>query len=264
MIDRQSILKQYGTFIDSEGVFLKTLDQIIQAERNYDVQVTAFLTPDLTYMFSQLVKAHTDLLIDIIGVFKGAERNRLVIRPEFADAVDPNEMLALIEIQYNQKFNQLAHKDALGALMSLGIKRSKIGDIVVFDGGFQVAVDKSLLEYFVSQVDKIGRAGVRIQVKAFDEAKEVERAYQNKFGTVKSLRLDSLIAMGYNLSRQEAQNLIESEQVKVNFAVCDRSDYTPKREDMISVRGYGRLIIDEILGVTKKDRIRVSLRVMTR
>ena len=264
MIDRAYILKQYDTFIDSDGVFLKTLDQIIKAELYYEVQVTAFMTPELIYVFRQIIKTTTDLSIDIYGVFQGAERNRLVIRPEFTAEIDPNDFLALIEIQYNQKFNQLAHKDALGALMALGIKRSKIGDIAVFEGGFQVAVDKSLLDYFMNSVDKIGRAGVRVQLKKFEDAITIERIYHNITGTVKSLRLDSLIALGYKLSRQDAQNLIEGDQVKVNFVSIIRSDYTPKLEDMVSVRGHGRFVIDEILGVTKKDRIRVSLRVMTR
>lgn len=264
MIDRQAIIKGHAAFIDSDGVFIKTLDQIVQASLYYETQITDFLTPDHAYVLGKIIEMHTELTCKTFGVFQGAERNRLVILPEYSPAIDLNEYVALIEITYNQKFNQLGHKDALGALMALGVKRSKIGDIVVFDGGFQVAIDKSLLEYFLNSVDKIGRAGVRVTFKAFEEARAALNTYNNVTGTVKSLRLDSLVALAYNLSRQDAQNLIEGEQVKVNYMACIKTDLCPKQGDLISVRGHGRFSVDDVLGTTKKERIRVSLSVMAR
>ena len=264
MIDRAAILRAYESFVDSEGIFIKTLDQIIKATVYYEGQVTDFLTPDHVYVFRKIIEMHTDLSCTSFGVFPEAERSKLIILPAFSETIDMNDHISLIEIIYNQKFNQLGHKDALGALMALGVKRSKIGDIIVFDGGFQVAIDKSLQDYFMSSVDKIGRAGVRVALKAFEEAKAAAHDSKDVTGTVKSLRLDSFIALAYNLSRQEAQNLVEGDQVKVNYMVTAKTDYSPKRGDLISVRGYGRFTVQDILGTTKKDRIRVSISIMAR
>lgn len=267
MIDRQALLKQYGALVDSEGVFIKALDLLYYAENHYEPQITDFLTPDLTFAIEQIAKNQTDLIIRRWGVFPEPERVKLYIAPDYDDQDEQmlcRSSMTLLDIRYNQKFNELAHSDALGALMALGIKRSKLGDIVVYDGGFQVVVDSSLSDYFLQNVDKIGRAGVKVIKIDFDEAKAAVKNKRAVSGTVKSIRLDSIIALCFSLSRSEAQKLIESERVKVNHTVVIRTDYVTKVGDLISVRGYGRLEVEEILGVTKKDRIRVVLSVVTR
>ena len=270
MIDRQALLKQYGALVDSEGVFIKALDLLYYADNHYEPQITDFMTPDLSYAIEQIARKQADLTILRWGVFTDPERVKLFIAPDYTLANDQEAQIlyqntmALLDIKYNQKFNQLAHSDALGALMALGIKRSKLGDIVVYDGGFQVVVDSSLSDYFLQNVDKIGRAGVKVKKIGFDEAKAKVQNKRAVSGTVKSVRLDSIVALCFSLSRNVSQKLVESELVKVNHSVVNRTDYITKIGDMISVRGHGRLVVEEILGVTKKDRIRVVLSVMTR
>lgn len=264
MIDRQVLIKQYGQFIDADGVFIKTMDQLYHSDLYFEFQVTDFLTPDLAYIFEQIIKSHTDLKVVRWGVFSHPERVKLVFLPEFVEVPLMETYLTLLDIKYNQKFNQLEHKDALGALMALGIKRSKLGDIVVYEGGFQVVVEKSLSDYFLSSVDKIGRAGVSIHMIPSTEAKEKVEKTREVSGTVKSIRLDSIVALCFSISRSDSQKLIESDMVKVNHVVTSRTDFVPKNQDMISVRGHGRFTIKEILGVTKKDRIRIVLSLMAR
>jgi len=264
MIDRQSLIKQYGQFIDGEGIFIKTMDQLHHADFYFEAQVTDFLTPDLIFIFEQMAKNHTDLKVIKWGIFNNAERMKLLFIPEYEDLPQMDLYLTLLDIKYNQKFNQLEHKDALGALMALGIKRSRLGDIVVYDGGFQVSVDSGLSDYFLQSVDKIGRAGVTVRKIQSAEAKEKNETSKEISGTVKSIRLDSIVALCFSISRSEAQKLIDSEMVKVNHVVTSRTDFVPKETDLISVRGYGRFTINAILGVTKKDRIRIILSVMTR
>ncbi len=62
-----------------------------------------------------------NLKIDIAGVFKDAERQ--IIGFNVYDIEDFPVVLA--KISYNSKFVNLEHKDFLGALTSLGIKREK-------------------------------------------------------------------------------------------------------------------------------------------
>jgi len=264
MMDRQALLKQYSALIDSDGLFIKALDLLYYAQLHYEPQISDFLPPDLSFAIEQIAKNQTDLITKRLGIFVEPERVKLFLTPEYAQAINPEAYMALLDIQYNQKFNQLAHSDALGALMALGIKRCKLGDIVVYDGGFQVAVDDGLCDYFLQNVDKIGRAGVKVKKINFEEAKVNVQLKRAISGTVKSIRLDSIIALCFSLSRSDAQKLIESERVKVNHGVVSRTDHVNKVGDLISVRGYGRLIVEEILGVTKKDRIRVVLSVVTR
>lgn len=264
MIDRQLILKQYASFIDDEGLFIKTLDQLIAAELYYEMQITDFLAPDLIFAFEKICMQFANLMIVKWGVFSDFERAKLVLIPEYIDLPEIEDSIALLEVKYNQKFNSLEHRDALGALMALGIKRNKVGDIVVFDNGFQVAVSAELASYFESSVDKVGRAGVNIRRIPCNQAKKKLTETKKISTTVQSLRLDSVIATCYNLSRSQAQSLVLGEKVKLNYQLISKPEYSPKVMDLISVRGYGRFHVDEVLGVTKKDRIRIVLSIVTR
>ena len=264
MIDRKWVIHHYANFIDEDGLFIKTLDLLMRADSLFEIQITEFLSPDLIYVFDQICHQLTELTLIKWGVFSDFERAKLVFLPDYVEVPSLDESIALLEVSYNQKFNTLEHKDALGALMALGIKRNKIGDIVVFEGGFQVAVSSELSSYFENSVDKVGRAGVSIKRISCDQVRIKQNETKKINATVKSLRLDSVIATCYNLSRSQAQVLVQGEKVKVNHQVISKPEYSPKETDLISVRGYGRFHVDEVLGVTKKDRIRIVLSVITR
>lgn len=264
MIDRGGLIKYYSQFIDEEGLFIKTLDLIISADQKYTAEVTPFLTPDLRLLFTRIIKSQTELEMTTFSVFEASERAKLAFWPPYTEPVLMENHVALLEVTFNQKFNELSHRDVLGALMALGIKRSSIGDIVAFEGGFQIAVDVSLKDYFLQNIEKIGRAGVNVRTCPFEDKKEPVIDKKMCSGTVKSIRLDSIVALAFSLSRTEAQQLVESERVKVNYVITDKCGHEPVAGDLISVRGHGRLVLEEILGTTKKDRIRITLSVFSK
>lgn len=263
-MDRKLILTQYASVIDAEGLFIKTLDQMVSATVKFEPEITDFLTPDVTAAMERIAVFHTELKVLRWGIFEEAERVKLVFCPDFMEEneLNPSDYIALLDIKYDQKFNKLEHRDAFGALMASGVKRNRLGDIIVYEGGFQVAVDRSLVEYFCHNLDKIGRSGVQCVEIHPEQAIRIERATQEVTGTVKSIRLDSIIALAYDLSRSESQSLVEHGFVKVNHIVIEKAGFVPKEKDLISVRGHGRFTIDEILGTTKKDRTRVRLQLI--
>lgn len=258
-MNKQGVLSYYKDFIDSEGVFLKTLDQLSEAEIYFEPQITDFLSPDLAYVFEHIAKEDGHVEVAKSGGFKHAERVKLCFYPSFLDAVSFDEYISILQLDYNHKFNKLEHKDALGALMAVGIQRKKIGDIIVAESAFQVAVDPTLESFLLASIDRIGRAGVKVKVVTKDSIFEKQIDFRKVVGTVKSIRLDSIVAMGLNISRNDSQKLIDSELVKVNHRVQINTSLELKVGDLISVRKYGRFMIENILGQTKKDRIRVEL-----
>jgi RNA-binding protein YlmH len=258
-MNKQGILNHYKDFIDSEGVFLKTLDQLSDAVTYFEPQMTDFLSPDLAFIFDRIAKEDGQVKIEKNGGFENAERVKLCFYPSFLDVIPFEEHISVLQIDYNDKFNKLEHKDALGALMAMGIQRKKIGDIVVSESALQVAIDSSLESYLLASIDKIGRAGVKVKVVSTDSLFDKQIEYRKVVGTVKSIRLDSIVAMGLNLSRSESQKLIGSELVKVNHRVQINTSLELKVGDLISVRKHGRFIVESILGQTKKDRTRVEL-----
>ncbi|MEG3032945.1 MAG: RNA-binding protein, partial [Enterococcus sp.] len=65
-----------------------------------------------------------------------------------------------------------------------------------------------------------------------------------------------------NISRQRAKQLVESGKIKVNWTETLRPDFLLDLLDIISVRGFGRIQLQEIEGKTKKDKIRLTLGVL--
>ncbi|MBM7560515.1 YlmH family RNA-binding protein [Fusibacter tunisiensis] len=258
-MNKNTVLKQYAAFLDEDGIFLKTLDLLIRSDLYYEASMTDFITPDMAYAFNQIASQYTELNLMPFGVFEGAERVRLCFYPEFSEPCDVNAFIALLEFEYNDKFNTLAHKDVLGALMGLGIQRNRVGDIVLSGSKIQMAVDCELETYILAHLDQIGRAGVSGNRIPLDMKFEKDLKLIRREGTVKSLRLDALIALAMGISRSEAQKCIASESVKVNYKVCEQTAQVLKQGDLVSVRKKGRFILEEISGVTRKDRIRVSL-----
>lgn len=259
-MDKHKLLQAHAKWLDDEGVFVKTLDQLYDAEMYHETKVSDFLTPDQAVAIEKIARFETSVGVQMSGVFLEAERKKLFMTPPYGSEALIEAHIGLLEIKYVKKFHTLAHKDLLGALMGLGIQRKKVGDIVLLEDGFQVAMDEALVDYVLSGLERVGRAGVKVKKLPLEAAAKVLIPFEWVNGTVKSLRIDAIIALAFKLSRSEAKDLVESEQVKRNHQPILASSLEVEAGDLISVRGYGRVVVDEILGETKKERLRVALK----
>ena len=73
------------------------------------------------------------------------------------------------------------------------------------------------------------------------------------------MRLDSVIAGAFNLSRQEASKLINADLVQVNYEPVNNVSRSIEEGSIISVRKKGKFIFDKVLGMSKKDKFRVKI-----
>lgn len=60
----------------------------------------------------------------------------------------------LFELQYPKKFVTIQHQHVLGTLMSLGIQRDQLGDIIVGED-IQFVLTKQLESYIISELTRI-------------------------------------------------------------------------------------------------------------
>ncbi len=85
--------------------------------------------------------------------------------------------------------------------MNLGIERSKVGDIIVEDQKGLIFVKEELAEYIADNLTVVRHTN-KITV-----GKGVKVDYEPRFeelkGTVSSIRLDSVLALAYPLSRSK-------------------------------------------------------------
>lgn len=158
-----------------------------------------------------------------------------------------------------QKFaDELTHRDFLGALMNLGIKREKIGDIIIRNNeGYVFVVDK-IADFIVENLSKIKHTNVKCSVM---EASDIEVSYKMKTSEVlvPSLRIDAIIAKKCNLSRSKVLELMREKKVFLSGRVMENGSYNVKEGDVITVRGYGKMIFVKISGETKKGKIYVTI-----
>ena len=151
--------------------------------------------------------------------------------------------IQLVEILYHQQFGKIHHKDILGALMNLGIKRECIGDI---DDGQRCffACTKQTYPYIAQTLKQIKKAKVRLQ-ECYEDI-EIVHDYISRSFILSSMRLDKVVSAMFKVSRQLASEAIRSGHVKVNYKIVEEVSYLCHNNDMVSFKHHGRVkIVDE-------------------
>lgn len=161
------------------------------------------------------------------------------------------------------KFAQaLSHRDFLGALMNLGIKRQVIGDIFTQENAAYVFVREQIAVFITENLQKVKNTAVSCSVLMPDDAEELNRLRprtEQFIVTAASERLDAVTAAVYSVSRGVSAELIRAGCVQVNHTVRYEAGMPLKAGDVISVRGKGRFIFKGISGISRKGRERIII-----
>ncbi|MDO4618142.1 MAG: YlmH/Sll1252 family protein, partial [Clostridia bacterium] len=95
---------------------------------------------------SAVIKAELSLSGGMFfGGYEGAKRTMIGYFPDWYDGGYDDFPISVIEI-IKKSGKELTHRDYLGTVMSLGLERRKIGDIVVTDRGAYVFVCSDIKE----------------------------------------------------------------------------------------------------------------------
>lgn len=214
---------------------------------------------DFLNMEEQSVLASLNLPCVTYGGYDMAER----VVAGFGDYIDeysfPIKCICISSV--SQKFaDKLTHRDFLGSLMNLGIKRELLGDIVIKDNCGYLLCLEQISDYIVENLTRIKHTSVKAQVlDSIPELLNIEPDETNII--VSSRRADVLIAAVYKLSRSEASRLFQSGKVFINSKQTENTSYSLKDNDIVSVRGFGRFAMSSDIRTTKKDRLVVSIKI---
>lgn len=160
-----------------------------------------------------------------------------------------------------QKFSDdLSHRDFLGSLMALGVRREVLGDIIIYENKGYVFCLDSISDYISEQLTQVRRTTVSVH-PAEDLPPALTTLPEISVLVVASERLDALVSAVYKLSRSESSRLFDQERVFVNSRVAKSSSAMPASGDIVSVRGQGRFKYDGISTQTRKGKLRVELRI---
>ena len=153
---------------------------------------------------------------------------------------------------------KLTHRDYLGSLMGLGIKRGMIGDIIIRDDGADIIVMKEIADFLLINYEKAGRTNLKLEIADITELNTGIVNIEEKHDTVASLRLDNLVSSVFSLSRSRAQEAIKAGLVFVNSAPAAKPDMQLTEGDKLVLRGRGKAVLRKVQGKTRKDRIYIS------
>lgn len=229
----------------------------IKAARHRDAaQFTRFLDPAQALEVRALAAAE-GIPILLEGGYEPAERMVAALGALPGD--DIRWPIAAIELSWDDRFETIGHRDILGSLMALGLERDSFGDILPGDGRAWVVVLEELADFVCENFVKAGR--VTLEARRIEElqARLPGRKSRTITSTVKSLRLDAIIATAFGLSREKAGTAIRAGLVKANHIEQLKPDAKVSQGDVFSLRGGGRAQLEQIGGTSKKGRIYIQI-----
>lgn len=243
-----------------EVLFQKRLQDLAMTAYQKDKAVfTDFLSMNELSILHSMDNAFLGVRYETFGGYEFAERQMAKFVPDalFYNCDYPISIIKIVPV--HKKFSDvLSHRDYLGALLNLGVERSKIGDIVVKDKEGYVYTHKSMADFFIEELQKIKHT--LVQATLCGQIAEPELRFQEIKGTVASLRADSILSVACGQSRSSVLSLFEAKKVFVNARLTESNSMLLKEGDMVSVRGIGRFIFNEVLSVTKKNRYYISIK----
>ncbi len=260
MLNKENLLKKFSK-IDDRLFISKMLDRALRAEKIRSSVFSDFMDPHHAKLIETAFSEMAEVNYIVDGGYPGAERVIVIFRPDFMSGDSDHEELPikLVHIALKSREN-LNHRDYLGALMGLGIKREKIGDILVREDFCDVLAFEDIAEYIAYNLDKVGNARVEVELRDLEDLHALEPKTREIKTTVASLRLDSVASSGFGISRSKMADYIKAEKVNLNWEVTDNLTKQVKEGDTISIRGKGRVVVHQVSGTTKKGRIGIVLK----
>ena len=195
------------------------------------------------------------------GGYTDAERQMLIFLPEYMDEEslfwEDSPVVCLRAVYYEG--DSLTHRDFLGALMGAGVARETVGDICVGKGSCDFFVTREIAPWLMQNFYSAGRTKFRLSQIPLTEASIPEPEIKEIKDTLASLRLDALISSGFRIGRSLASDYVNAGKAAINGLPCTKSDKTVSEGDKISVRGLGKIKLQQVNGQTKKGRISVVI-----
>lgn len=258
-MNKQEVLNEYKRQED-KICLAQILDKIEFSNSRERIEATDFLDMyqiSLVENFLRKIKFENYILY---GAHNDAERKILIIYPDKYDMSmvekNYNKLLKIIRITLPEEDKgKYVHRNYLGGIIKLGIKREKVGDILVFENGADIIVTNEIAEILKKELHSLTRfENANIQVLDISSLRKQEINIEEIKIIVPSLRLDNIVSDLAKTSRSKAVQIIDSERVFVNGQCETKVSKQVKIKDIITIRGKGRFVIKEISGTTRSGR----------
>lgn len=266
-MDRKLILEKYKK-PEEKLLVSKFFDKIEIVNKTNKVETTDFLNELEQNILQKVINLIQFENYEFFGGYKDSDRKIIIIYPEKMKEIFKNNNFkydtiisvfrVLIPKVEQANFNHSVYR---GGIIKLGIKREKIGDIVVYDSGADILVKKETEKFLYANLKSLTRfSSADIEIVKINEIEEIEKKFEIIKIITSSLRLDNIVSELAKTSRNKASEILLQERVFVNYENEMKNTKQVKEKDVISIRGKGKFIIDEIIGNTKKGNFIINVK----
>lgn len=251
----------YEHFHPEEKPFVdRAAEWVERSAQLHELKRTDFLDPRQAQIVTMLVNRNPDVTLRLEGGYPEAERCRAIIAPDYRILDDESIGIAVLEAHapgHGQL--ELDHGDFLGALLGLGIKRDRIGDIHVHDSYAHIIVTDEIADYLNIHLRQVHRLSVLTELLPIEQLRVQLPKLEEMSLSVASMRLDGIASDVYRVSRSKIVDPIKAGRCRVNWKTEEDPSEPLKQGDVVSFKGLGRFKVLEVEGETKKGRLRIRI-----
>lgn len=254
MTDRKGIL--WGITDEEDRIFLSRMcDLCDRSIKTGLISYSRFLSPREQRLISE-----RQIFFGNINLWGGCdEADRRIVAFVPNDWEEVSFPISYVCVK-NTSGRQHTHRDYLGSVLGLGITRELTGDIAVDGDRAVMAVLTEIADFIAMNLTKVASSSVRTDILDSCDGFKNTRKFTDVSSTVSSLRLDCVLSAVLNKSRTHSQELISDGSTSVNYDIVKNTSLILKEGDVISVRGSGKFILQNIGNLTKKGRTHIEVK----
>ena len=264
-MDKQLILNKYSKPED-KLLISKMLDKMKLVQIRNSIQYLDFLDLYSQNILYKIIKQEEVKSYVFSGAIEEAERKILLFYPEKLSELIQKDCKRILPIKAiriklpKEMYQQYKHRDYLGGLIKLGIKREKIGDILVFEDGADIIVLDEIGKFLLNNLSSLTRfSKSEIKEIALEDIREKKVNKKEIKTIVPSLRIDAVISEILKTSRGKAEEFLQAGRVFLNYEQITKGTKQIKEKDILTIRGKGKFEIGNIVGQTRNGRIKIKV-----
>ncbi len=200
------------------------LDKMEFSKERHKIEYTDFLDRYQLSLVENFLRKINFKNFKLYGGYEEAERKIVVFYPENYDEItiekNYTNILKIVRIILPEEAKgKYSHRNYLGGIVKLGLKREKVGDIIVYDEGADIITLEefsSILEREISSLTRF--EGSTITKEEIEKLSKREIKIEQLKIIVPSLRLDNFVSDLAKTSRSKAVQIINQERVFINRA----------------------------------------------
>ena len=263
-MNKQELLKDYKRQED-KICLSQVLDKIEFSKTRERIEYTDFLDMYQISLIENFLRKISFENYQLFGGYAESERKVLIVYPEkYSERMiekNYNKMLKIIRIELpEEEHGKYSHRNYLGGIVKLGLKREKVGDILVSDDGADIIVVEDFVEILKKELPSLTRfENSKIAIEELSNIRKKEIKIEEVSIIVPSLRLDNIVSDLVRTSRSKAAQIIAQERVFINGQNETKLSKQLKLNDVITIRGKGRFVIKEFTGTTRSGRTVIKI-----